>query len=175
MTLVIGFSISTGIIMEKCHTLMSYNPRPNVTMCCPLYSPGREPVSTITKQKISVSFLCMWWMVNFLPVPGESNLDVINRRFLMTRNWKCFKSFYSTTNLTVLHLIWSSIWKIFCGLKFFQDNFGSYVKAVMAIESRITVSTTNVISNSLKTKSALVQTDFIFWFSTSEAKIFGHK
>ena len=135
-----------------------------------------SPVSTIViKQKISTSFLCMWWMVNFLPVPGKSNLDVINWRFLMTRNWKYFKSFYSTTNLTVLHLIWSSIWNIFCGLKIFQDNSGSYVKAVMAIESRITVSTTNVISNSLKTKSALVQTDFSFWFSTSEAKIFGHR
>ena len=60
------------------------------------------------------------------------------------------------TNLTVLHLIhliWSSNWNIFCGLKI----SGYFVKAVIAIQSRITVSTTNAISNSLKTKSALVQ------------------
>ena len=133
----------------------------------------QEPVfMLVIEQKISVSF-SMYVVNGQLPaqVPGESSLYLKNWRLVMTRNWKYFKSFYSTTNFTVLHLIWSSIWNIFCGRKILQDDFGSYVKAVMTIESRITVSTTNVISNSLKTKSALVQTDFIFWFSTSKARI----
>ena len=80
-----------------------------------------------------------------------------DQKLKWSQEWPILKlGFYSMTNFTVLHLIWSSIWNIQCGLK----TSGYYVKAVMAIQFKITVLTTNVISNSLKTKSAFNQRAF---------------